>query len=220
MLFSLLNQVSTFSIFAACMIGIFRFGKVLPAYRPFLLFIWVGAGNELLSVVCISVTDNNVPNSNIYVLMEYLLLLYVFYNWNLAKTRKTKIRYLLLLSGGLSAWILDNLVVNSLFTINCTFRVIYSIIILLLSINQINKLTVFAKKKVTGDAMFQICMAFAFYFSYKAFIETFYILEMPFSKPFYLNCFIILLIINLLTNLIYAIAVLCMPTKREFILPY
>ena len=218
MFFSILNQVSTFSILIACVIGMRRYATTLPVYRPFLFFIWVGAANEVVSIVLVSIHKNNIPNSNIYALIEYLLLLLIFYRWS--ETRVKRLQYAVLLAIGVFAWTMDDLVFYTLNTINSAFRVFYSLLIVLLSINQVNKLVVFEKKNLLTNTMFQVCMAFSFYYSYKAFLETFYLLEMPFTDQFYQQLFTILLFINFFTNIVYAIALLCMPTKREFTLPY
>jgi len=214
--FFFLNELSTVSIGLAAVGGLVRYKYVLPVYRPFLFFIWIGTFNEALSWVLIEVNRNNVINSNIYVLVEYMILLLIFFRWN-DDARKN--RYYFLLAAGAAIWFTDNFIIHSLNTINSLFRVFYSIVVLFLSINQINKLIVYEKKKLIRNAMFQVCMAFVFFYSYKAFIETFYILQLPFSKLFYMNLFQVLLFVNLFTNLVYAIAVLCIPTKREFSLP-
>jgi len=211
--FFLLNEISTASILPAALIGIVGYRKLLPVYRPFLYFIWVGTLNEAISWVLIEINRSNVVNANIYVLIEFLLLLLIFYRWN-EKARRN--RFVFLLSIGVLVWIADNFFIHSLYAINSIFRVLYSIIVLFLSINQVNKLIVYEKKNVIRNAMFLICMAFVFFYSYKAFIETFYILQLPFSKLFYLNLFQVLLFVNLFTNLVYAIAVLCIPSKQEF----
>ncbi len=211
--FFLLNEISTASILPAALLGVVRYKKALPVYRPLLWFIWIGTVNEAVSWVLIELNRNNVVNSNVYVLIEYVLLLSVFYHWNERAPRK---RFLFLLAAGVLVWVTDNFLLNSLHTINSIFRVLYSIVILFLSINQVNKLIVYEKKNLIRNAMFLTCMAFIFFYSYKAFIETFYILQLPFSKLFYLNLFQILLFVNLFTNLVYAIAILCIPSKQEF----
>jgi hypothetical protein len=68
--------------------------------------------------------------------------------------------------------------------------------------------------------MFLIYLTFIVYYSYKTFIEVFYIFHINFSAYFYTSIVLFLLFINLVANLAYAIAVLCIPTKREFTLQY
>lgn len=209
----LLNQISTASILLAAVSGLALYKFALPVYRPYFFFIWLGTFNEALSWTLIEINRNNVVNSNIYVLAEYLILLFIFYRWNEKANRN---RYLFLAGAGALIWVMDNFVLHSIFTINSIFRVFYSCLVLFLSINQINKLIVYERRKLIKNAMFLICMAFVFFYSYKAFIETFYILQLPFSTVFYQNLFQVLLFVNLFTNLVYAIAILCIPTKREF----
>jgi len=216
MFFYWINHISTASILIPCIIGAVRYTKIPDLYQPFLYFIWLGSLNELISMILVNTQHPNLVNSNMYVLLEYALILFIFFRWNDAKNRN---RYYLLLLTGLVIWILENIVINSLQTINAVFRVFYAFIVLYLSINQVNMLIVSEKKRLISNTIFLCCLSFIFYFSYKAFIETFYILHPPFSKPFYIHLFMILLSINFFTNLVYAIAILCIPTRREFIIP-
>ncbi len=213
MFFFVLNQVSTFSILIASIIAMARYAGTVPAYRPFIFFIWVGACNDTFSMLLVFMGRNNLINSNLYVLIEYMLLLLIFHTWN--DSKKTKL-YFLLLGAGCIVWIVDNVMIHSLYNINSGFRVFYAFVILFLSVQQVKKLIRLEKKALITNAMFQICMCFIFYFSCKAYIETFYILDMDFSNAFNLDRFSVLLFINLFSNLIYAIAILCIPRKQEF----
>lgn len=90
-------------------------------------------------MILVNTQHPNLVNSNMYVLLEYALILFIFFRWNDAKNRS---RYNLLFLTGLGIWILENLVFNSLQTINAVFRVFYAFIVLYLSINQVNMLIV------------------------------------------------------------------------------
>ncbi len=216
MFFTVLSNTSAFSMLIACGIGMARFAGILPAYRPFVVFIWVAVANDLLSYLVINTKSNNVVNSNLYVLLEYGLLLVVFYRLNGSRAAK---RYVWLFGVGLLIWIGDNLLFHTLDHINSTYRISYSVIILLLSIRQLSDLIVSEKRSLARNAILWICISFMFYFSFRAFFETFYILQAPFSSSFYFNLFVIFWIINLLTNLTYAIAILWIPKKQEFTIP-
>ena len=215
MFFYWLNHVSTASVALPCILGMVMYSKIPYLYKPFLYFIWTGSLNELLSLILVNTGHTNLVNSNIYVLLEYALILFIFFRWN--EPRKRNRFYVLFLSG-LLVWVLENGVIYSLQSINAIFRVFYAFIVLYMSINQVNMLIVAEKKRLISHPIFLICMGFIFYYSYKAFIETFYILHPPFSKPFYVHLFMILLSINFFTNLVYAIAILCIPMRREFII--
>ena len=216
MFFTVLSNLSAFSMIIACVIGMARFGGILPAYRPFLFFIWIAVANDLLSYLVINSQNNNVINSNFYVLVEYGLLLMTFYRLNGSKAIKM---YSSLFFSGACVWALDNLLLHSLDRINSIFRVTYSVVILLLSIRQLSGLIMSEKRSLARNAVLLMSISFMFYFSFKAFFETFYILQAPFSSSFYFNLFVIFWVINLFTNLTYAITILWIPRKQEFTIP-
>lgn len=215
--FFLLNEISTYSILIAAILSLARYRKSIPLYRTFLWLIWLQTANELLSMALVYIFGTNMINANIYVLLEYALLLLLFYRWNLDSSPK---KYVWLMAVGILVWVSDNMVLHSPNTINSLFRVFYSIIILFLSIHLINRLILNEKNRLISNPQFLVCLAFVIFYSYKAFIETFYILQPPLTKLFYLELFQVLLFVNLFTNLIYAFVILCLPTKRAFSLPY
>lgn len=216
MFFTVLSNTSAFSMIIACVIGMARFAGILPAYRPFVFFIWMAVANDLFSYLVINTSNNNVINSNLYVLVEYGLLLMTFCRLDGSRMAK---RYYFLFIAGAGVWILDNLLLHSLDHINSIFRVSYSVVILLLSIRQLSVLIVSEKRSLSRNAVLLMSVSFMFFFSFKAFFETFYILQPPFSRSFYFNLFAIFWVINLLTNLTYAIAILWIPRKQEFTIP-
>lgn len=212
-----ISVISSFSIAIAAIIGVLKYKPVLKEYRPFIIFIWLGLLNETISLIFVFWRKNNSINSNIYVLLEFVLLLYIFYLWNSGKLKQV---YTSLLIGGLCIWIIDNILLHSLSERNSLFRVYYSFTVVLLSINHINKLFVFNRKNLFKNAMFLIYLTFIVYYSYKTFIEVFYIFHIHFSTYFYTRIVLFLLLINFVANLAYAIALLCIPKKQEFIYRY
>lgn len=196
------------------MAAFLRYRKSAAIYRPFFIFLWIAFTGDILNLACTELLHSTIVLSNIYVLVEFLVILWVFYKWN-QSLKKT--RYLLLGLAGLVIWMLDNFVWHSISSgINSLYRIYYCIVIVFLSIDLINKLIIFERKKLVGNAMFLVCVTFTFYFSYKAYVESFYVLKFSFSKGFLYTVFAIMKIINLLSNLMYTIAVLCMPKKQEF----
>ncbi len=213
----IISIISSFSIALAAILGIIRYPSILKEYRPFIFFIWLGLLNEIVSLIFVFMKKSNSINSNIYVFLEFFLILLLFYMWN---SRRIKQVYISLLLTGFCVWIIDNFLLHSLLERNSLFRVYYSFVIVLLSINQINRLIVDNKKNIFRNAMFLIYLTFIVYYSYKTFIEVFYIFHIKFSIYFYTSIVLFLLFINFVANLAYAIAVLCIPKKREFTLPY
>jgi hypothetical protein len=209
---------SVVSVFIPALATIGRYKRSPAIYRPFFWFIWVGAFTEGYSLVAVYLlrSKNISPNSNIYVLIEFGILLWLFYEWNGGKKSK---KYFLFFAIGMVIWVWDNIFLHTLQTINSQFRVYYCVILLYLSVNQINKLFIFEKKSLLKNAMFLTCITFVCFYSYKAFVESFYILERPFSPTFYRSLFYIMQFVNLISNLVFTIVLLCIPKRREFFIP-
>jgi hypothetical protein len=117
-------------------------------------------------------------------------------------------------------WIYDNLIWNRLTTFNSLFHISYSFCLIFLSIDQINRLIVSARGSLWRNSRFLICAGIIIFYSYQATIEVFYLLKLEFSDKFYDNIFFILTLVNLFVNLVYALAILWIPKKQKFILPY
>lgn len=195
-----------------------RFNKILKDYKPFFYFLIFALLNEILSEYLSTVIRNNSTNSNIYILIEFFLLLSLFKNWGY-HTRKNNF-YISVGVAVTVTWILDNLIFHTLTTFNSAYRIVYSLVLVFLSIDEINFIIITERKNVIKNARFLICSAFIFFFSYKALVETFFLIEAPFSIDFYRSLLDIMAFINLFTNLIYILAALWIPTKQRFLLPY
>ncbi len=109
---------------------------------------------------------------------------------------------------------------NSIVQNNSLFRTFYSLVIVMLSTNELSKLLVYERGPLAKNATFLICITFLFYYGCKAFVEAFNAFHIGFSHNLLLNLWIILYFVNAIANLLYAIAILWIPRKREFILPY
>ena len=203
------------SIFSV-IIGLVRFKKILKQYRLFIVFLSLGFLNDVLSPVIIKYWHTNAANANVYVLIESILLVFLFYNWD---SFGKKILYFLV---GLFVvvWAAENLVYGSIFRLNSFFRLFYSLAVVILSIDQINLTMMHERKNLFRNARFIICCLFAFYYTFKATYEVFYFVPLRMSNGFYDNLFLILVFVNLFANLGYALAVLWIPTKQKFTLPY
>ena len=119
----------------------------------------------------------------------------------------------------IALWLIENFLKK--FSLFCDyFAIYYSFIIVLMSITTVNDLIVRSRSRIFTKANFLLCISFIFYFTYQVLIYSFWIYGVGSSRGFLLNVFSIMVYINLLTNLIYALAVLWMPKKLEFTLPY
>jgi hypothetical protein len=109
---------------------------------------------------------------------------------------------------------------NSLTQNNSLFRAFYSLIIVFLSIDQINKLIVFEYSNLFKNAAFIICITFLFYYGCRSFVEAFNAFHVGLTAGILGNLWIIMYFVNAIANIFYAIAIICIPTKQVFTLPY
>ncbi|MDB5191432.1 MAG: hypothetical protein JWQ96_995 [Segetibacter sp.] len=219
MSFSLaLGLVSAYSLTLAAIIAVVKYKGLLKTYRPFLYFIWAGLANELATELMAYNGRAISINNNIYVMVESLLLLWLFKNWN-PKTKRDY-RFEILAVVFVTTWVLESFVFRSLKESSSYFRVLYTLSFVFFSIDTINYVIMTERKSLFQNAKFIIAAGFLVYFSFKALIEIFFAIKLNVTDSFYNSLFNILVIINLLVNLIYALATLWIPSKRKFTLAY
>ena len=217
MLYSILSSLS-FSIYIAGIIGVVRFKKINHQYYPFLYSIWLGCLNELISISLANKFSNSSISNNIYILVESILLIYFFKNLGLFNSRK--IIFYGILASFICEWLIENFILGQISVFNAYFSIFSSFVIVLMSISTINELIIRNSSRVFANATFLLCLGFIVFFTYQVLVYAFWIYGAQSDTGFLLNIFTILIYINLLTNLIYALAVLWMPKKLEFTLPY
>jgi hypothetical protein len=214
----LLSAIWSMSIGIAAIIACWRFRTIHPVFRPFIYCTWLAFANEILSIIMVKTIHSNAVNSNIYVLLESFLIVWQFRKWGLFERYKIIFRCLLVVL--LLAWITENFIVSSIRHFSSWFRIFYSFIIVLLSISLLNRLILREKGRLLKNPIALICLTFIVYYTYKVLVETFWVYGLNESSTFRSKVYFILNYINLFSNLIYALAILWMPTKHRFTMPY
>ncbi len=211
------SDFASYSVMLAAIIALFQYKKAVRSFLPFFVFIWAGAANEIVSHFTILYLRSNMMNNNIYVLIESLLLLWLFYCWQLFDRSK----WLLWALGAsfILFWLAEVFVFSEITRVAAYFRVFYSFPIVLLSISMINRLLTQESGNLLKNAAFIICVAFVIYFTFKILLEIFYIYGMMHSRAFRTSVFDIMRVINLLCNLIYAVALIWIPRKNSSLMP-
>lgn len=210
--------ILSFSILIGGVIAAFRFSQIQTGYRPFIYLIWVGCINEIISFFLIINHQYNIVNSIIYGLCEAFLLLWFFYN--LGIFNRKKILFYLLVILFLALWIVESFFYKSFGArYNSYFSIAYSLSVVLLSITAINRL-LFEEKEILRNPVFLICIAMIVYFTYKIVIEMFWLYGLKETRNFRISVLTILMFINFLCNLIYALAILWMRKRQAFTLQF
>jgi hypothetical protein len=212
----LLNIVLNHSITVAAIIAAVRFKTMEKHFRPYVFFIWLGFLNETLSLILIYTKGYNTVNSNIYVLFECVIILYQFYAW---ETIPAATYYVLVLLA-LAVWTTDNLVWHSLKSNNAIFRIAYSFLIVACSIKQLGRLAVSDRFMLLKNPGFLVCGAFLLFYTCKALTEVFILYHLQVSHACTREIFTVSYCSDCISNIIYAIAIVCIPAKQVFTMPY
>ena len=213
-----MNTIGAFlisqTVLIPLLIGLIRFNRTVASFQPFLLLLALAFISETISYICIQILDtgNAVP-FNLYGLAEAMVIMYQFYVWGFLKRKRA---LFFILTGGLTTlWFTENLLLNKIETFSPVFRVAYAFIVVLLSINEINFMIVRDNKNLLKNARFLVCLGFITFFVYQIIYEASYFVGTDTSA---LSKKIIIMFnyINGFVNLIYAIAVLCIPVKEAY----
>ncbi|MBE7172812.1 MAG: hypothetical protein INR73_19710 [Williamsia sp.] len=216
--YHILVTIGAYSIALAALIGVFRFQQISNKYRPFVYVVWLALFNEALSTYLIYRIRNSAMNSNIYVLFEFFLVLWLFNNLGLFRQKKAYLIFCLFLMP--VVWLLDIVILHPFTRFSSIYRIVYSFTLLLFSIDYINYVFFSEKENMLRNPGFLICLGFLIYFSSKGLFEFFYIFRIKRFKNFYLILLYTMGTVNLLANLIYAYAMLWIRKKEIYTSPY
>lgn len=208
----------SFSVLIAAGIAFFKFSGIKRNYYPFIFLIWIASVNEIISYFLIKNGHYNIINSNIYCLVESLLLLWFFKNTGNFKKRPWVFNMWMMVF--ILAWIINGFLFHRFDEEFISwFMLVYAFPVVLLSINTINRL-LFKEKDILKNPVFLICIGLIIFFTYGIVIEVFWMYGFHASELFATRVYDILSIINLICNLIYALAILWMKKKHAFTLQF
>lgn len=207
--------IFSLSICIGTVIGWLRFKKTWPVFFPFLICISVASLNEVISFLMTRNGFYTAVNNNIYVLLEALLITWQFSKWGLFSQYRS-VRHLIAIVF-IITWLLENFFIGDITAINFYFRILYSFIIVLMSIHIYSGLILTYRANLLKSPVFLICTGFIVYFTYKILVEAFWIYGLNAGRQFRINVYLLLTWINLFVNLLYAAALLWIPGKPRHI---
>lgn len=196
--------------------GLIKLKRIDPAYYPFILLLGIGLLAEIASRITIKLFGGNTVVIGVYSLIEALLLLLLFHKWRPYATTKR----LLWIFGGIccAIWITENLIYWRIVSdFSPVFRVCYSFLVVILSVNEINFLITHQNRNLLRNARFIFCIGFLVYFLYQILLEGSFYISTYKNPPAISNSIISLQVkINVITNLIYLVGVLLIPQKSFY----
>lgn len=209
-----LIRLPSYTILFAIIASLIRRSRIEVSFYPFILLLWIGLFNEMATEILSKVIRSNAINSNIYVLLEALIITWQFKRWKLFQ--KPALLHFIGISF-LLVWLWECVVFLSINQFLAYYRIYYSFIVVLLSIQMVNVLIINEKGLIIRHPVFLVCISFILFFTLKVLIEIFWLYGLSLNPLLSERIYKISIYVNLFSNLIFALAILWMPKKREFI---
>lgn len=200
------------SIIIPAIAGIIKI-RHTPVILPLLLCLYCSVMTEVLLYFNKNPTVINLY-LNLYVLLEYFLLMWQLKKWGTLTRSRI---FVSLMIFGLIIWNFSTFVYLDHGSRNFVFRLFYSFILVLCSINLLSKLA-FERIQLMKDYRFLICIGFIVFYIYNILVEALCISSLDFSDELYKDIFNIKVYLNFAANIFYFIALLCIPKKKKFTL--
>ncbi len=213
--------ILSMSIIFPVAIGIVRWRSIDPSYYPFIWNLLVVLLVEIIIGVIIRTVTSNAyiaitKTLNLFSLIDFCLFAWLFHNWGLFNFHKT--RFLIIIFVASSVWVYVTFFFSGFPNINNPFLLLYSATLIFFSVTTFNKIVVQQRINIFTNARFWICIGIIIFYS-------FFILTRAtdlssgvikhVSKSFKDNLQLINTYSNLLVNLLYAVAVIWIPRKKN-----
>lgn len=212
-----MTDIATFllslSVLFPFLSGLLRWRVISQRYYP--LFILFGLALLVELVNRYAITSKNsgwIPVNNLYVLIESILIPLQFVVWGYMY-RKLNAFYII--AGILVlGWMAEHLLLGDITRLHPYFRMFYSLLIVLLSINTINYLVIQEERNLVKHPVFIICTGFIIFFTYQLVYEGIYniVSDLKSIDTGKLNT--AFSIINAVCNTLYGIAFLLVPARN------
>jgi len=153
---------------------------------------------------------------NIFSYIDFFLFLWLFHNWGLFNRKKST--FIAIAGTFFIIWLLNNILVTGFIKHNLYFFILYAFALIFFSVNTFNKAVVHERSSIFRNPKFWICLGIIIFYSF--FIVTvstgISLFMHNVSVEFRRGLQSISVFSNLLVNLLYAVAVLWIPRKKNF----
>jgi hypothetical protein len=202
-------------VFIPFCVAIFRWKRIDKTYHPFFVLLGLGVLTEVFSFWVIQgLKVSNASIVNVYGLLEYTLIVLQFYRWRGFRMGMTG--FYLLQAGSLLLWIVCNLVFFHLRDYDLPlYRIFSSFVIVILSINEINRMIIHENGSLYKNARFIICLGFIIFFLYYILYEGAFLVGKTDKSQVSIDIIHLFNKVNAFVNGLYLVAVILVPRKRN-----
>ena len=197
-----------------CIAGLVRFRRLGKTYQPLFLMFLTGLATEIIAAYLAWYKKNNADVYNTYALLEWIFIFWQFRAWGFFRLRR-EIAWAILALPCL-IWVAENLIFGKMDNFSPYFRIFACFNIVLFSVNKINFMITHDNRKLLGHPDFLICIGFIIYFIYDIVYEWAYQSSINGATDITSTIIFLFGYINALTNIIFAIAFLRIPSPKKF----
>lgn len=202
-------------VLVPAIVAIIKFKQIPDEFRPLVYAIWLAALTEAASMLAASVLHNNMHIYNVYMLADFFMTVWLFYKWGALKSTR---KWVLGISAAffIGIWLFDNLLLNRIDAENIIFRMIYSITLVLMGVNQLSRIYIHNNGYLLRNSYLYITFGIIFYYTYSAFISLINSSSLfgP-STALWQHTMLIYVTVNVITNMLYTISLLWMQRKAK-----
>jgi hypothetical protein len=203
------SAISIASIFPAVVVSFIIFNRN-KLFLPFLLLIIVSGLVEFTALLLRYQSLNNVWLYNLAILAQFYFMIWQLSKWGLFRIDSIVVKISLALVSLL--WIAEMYYYRNQNLNNYTL-VLGSLLLIVFITAYINRLIFENVKFLLTDSRFLICIGYLIYFTISLIIFIFTQNGKDFSAGFFTNIWAIHNIINTFTNIIFTVALLCIPKR-------
>lgn len=216
---SLISILVAFSSVIPFIIGVFKYNKISKSDKPFIYLMGFYFLVEIVTSLLLLYKAENVSTRimNLFVLIDFIALYLLVSKWI---NRKCSSYELIILALTFIFWNFENFIFSTISTTNIYFRIIYSFLISIKSIELLNIKISLNKRNIWQDSHFLIASTFLIYYSYKAIYESIYLFCLDTAPNIATNAFKGLIVVNFITYILYAIGILCMNKRVQMSISY
>lgn len=195
-------------------LGLKRFNVINDRYKLFIFYLTIGflvdVSGRLLLIGRLYESARILLN--IYVLFEGLFFLVLFNKWKVIPNKSLFYSLSIFL---ILFWVGENFILGSIVNTNSLYRVIYSVITVLLSTQLFQQEYSTNTNYVFRDPYGIISATLIINYSYRAVFESLFVVQLGFSNDFYLSAFFIFIILNVFSNCTFTYAIHCMSLRKR-----
>ncbi len=213
-----LRFIFSLSIGFAVIIGIVRFRRIDSAYYPFIYNAIIALIVEILNK---RLTDTGHPVAfnfvlNVFSYIDFFLFLWLFHNWGLFNRKKST--FITIAGIFFIIWIVENALLTGFVRHNLYFFMLYAFALIFFSVSTFNKVVVHERSSIFRNPKFWICLGIIIFYPFFILTVTtgISLFRNNVSVQFRRDLQAISVFSNFLVNILYAVAVIWIPRKKNF----